>query len=618
MLILLLLQFFFGFTLTSHFLPEEINIYIVLSFSVSYGLSFSSIIFFAFSLFLGQSLFNLFVNILVMISTIFAFKLYITKRKKTDLINKFKRDSDKITCLSLIVYFYISVYLCKKTYFPKEMSLPTSMIYSFQEDLSIQNSLMYGINSGFTNIFMLKNPLAYKRYIFSRFLLPQHNVMLRLAGLDLPTSFRYVSTFEVFSFFVSSYLLGLEFGLNRFFAFIGPFISLYNGGFGFFRYLSSINRGNRNNDYFNDLSHSINIRHNPLLSLYLGTRSVVLSYSFIINTYYIVYGMTKKNIMPDKVSFKFFGFSTGLLFLAISDYLFVTFIIFIILYYNMSKFFLRRNFDIFHFVYPFILGCSFHISRVFHPQFVCRFLLIRSMWSFMYENGCIFPQVDYILYSFGIFPYIIYIGSFFLNSSDNAFIIPIILTSIISSYFGSSLFPENNIYNHFIIFNSISGILYLYISSNICYLIKDKAFKGIISSILTIIAVLSLLSTFLGSKKQWNTLKVIMSSTEEKISNWLMSNTDKKSIFYIDDMIFNSFLIVSGRQVFLSNEKILRLSDIYYSDLIKIKDDKEIYDIVDYFIIDTSINESRKIVRNLKKLVSFNDISIYQGAKTHN
>ena len=581
-------QLFLGFELSFSFLNHNYGLFSIIALSIPIGFCFSSLLFFFLSTILGQNLFHLFIHLgIILFISLFLFQNHLRRKIYWKL---FKGITYKDFIIPLI-YLILSSIIVFKTYLRYPRSFPMVIDSFIHEDLSLQSSFLVGINSPRVNIFYIYHPNYSGIPSVSRWLVPFHSVMLRIGKSNLRIALCIPTSLILFSFFLSMNLIGENLGLPYYINFLSPFIGILTSGFGFFRFLIAIKRNHRLNDYVSDLGDGRASRFHPILNMLLGNRSNSYSISIIAALFLALTKMIKNIYKFDKYSLIFIGFITGFILPALSHQAFISISIYLLIFSSIHSIRTLNIKDLSLLTTFFFIGSSIHIPRMLNSSFLSGIMGIEAPWSRLYKRGVLFPAVDFWVGTYGIFPFILLIGFFLLNKFERQLFLPSICCFFLFTFWKLQPNCEYNSVPILLVFMSLGGIIYLIIMYRFILIPKTLEAKGATAAIVLIITLISITSSLLGLQRQWKHQKQLWDDMDERLADWLIKKTDKKSIFLSPQIPLQPVSTLAGRQCYLESLDVLRNIGInpdermdFFKNLIKNNTIFGIENYISYFV----------------------------------
>lgn len=547
---LVLLEVCMGVLLSFCLLPSELNIFVMISFGIPTGIGVSTLIFFITSLFFGQNTFHLLVHIAILgfitfVLLIAALTLKL-KIRKTMKFNYYDLGA-------LAAYIVIPLYIANRAYFHSSRFLPPNMEPFIQEDLSLQASFLYGVNSPKLNVFKMKHPNFAGLSVVTRWLTALHSTMIRIGkgsmrmGLLLPTSL------EMFAYLIAMYNFAKDFKMPEYIAVLAPFIALNVGGFGFFGFLINSSRTNRFNDYVTDMFMGHPSRFHPLLSIYLASPPNIFAISLLAPIFVIIFKIANKSIKLDKKASLFIGFIPGLLLPPSQHQAFFGFAAYFAIFVVFYSFSGRAHFNFILLVIGFGAGTAFHITRMLTPTFLSNLFGIESPWSQLYKRGVLFPAVDFWMGMYGTFQIVLLVGFFLLNKSERIVFLPSVICFFIFTFLKLVPFCEYTQVTVFCVFMIIAGVVYAAIWYRFVFLPKSGEKRGVVAMIAIIFTVVTCLASFAGTHKQFNSGSPSWYDVDETLATFIMRRTPRDAVFIAPRTDIQVVSVIGGRQVFLSS-----------------------------------------------------------------
>lgn len=549
-------ELFFGFQLSNFLLSKKLSCYEIMPISIPIGFGISSILFFFCSLNLSFSSFHLILHSCGL--TLVGTMIHIKKNKFIVKFSKpFKRDLI-FNIVSLIVAFFISW----NAYFPKIGVMNIAYASDLPEEIGIMNSFYHGVNSGFVNIFKIRNPICYKCRSYTRWLTALHSAMLKVGfssdriALTIPSLLMIYSICSLMMYLSNVFIKGWLIPI------LTMFLFLFLGGFGMVNWLNSKERHNMNLDFVFDFGSKQTQWSSPILHYILGLRPSQMSLCLILSLLFV---LSKHDIEYNE--FIFLGIILGIL-PAVQHQVFICAIIYIISYFLIKSLYFQEK-NLLEKQKQFItLIISFSIVGVipliqYIPSSNRLFPIHKASFSkrVMLE-GSYFPFIRTWFDSLGFFPLItLSIGLFFIQKDLLLLYIPSLIIFLISNNFIFQGYSRQNIIIFYPFWITIASIVYMKTFVSITKLTKNEEIKGIIIGFLILLYISSIGSSILGYYRLRNSTKYVFTEEQYQIAKKISSLTPKKSVFISSNENYDVISTLTGKQSYLQNSYLTYIND---------------------------------------------------------
>lgn len=630
-LITLISQIWLGIEL---FLPtfyRELSIYSIVASGALLGIPISTFIFYFTSYFFGFNLIHLIIHTIFLL--IIDFLLNKKRRKTYDYTFK----ENIITIFSPIIVSFVSLIFIFPIMLTNYGSFLRSIIPTIHEELSLRASFLYGVNKHRNHFFLIDHPDCVGNYVVSRWLTSYHMSMLNLGFGGLRTILMTITIIYLISFFFLLLTICIEFRLHFFMCPLSVCLPLLIAGFGYFDFHKDCEKyhlcdsNEPDIDYVSYFGKGFNhdIFMNPLFHIIVG--NIPMGYAMGLSTL-CLFLLYRSICCQSSCSFlKIAGFIIGGILPSVSHQSFFALLTFSSLnclfqLWRQKKQYIKQ-FQSF-FLSLFISFVALNFVRYMNSDYLKNCFIFNRQYNQNIERGDFFPFIKYWFNAFGFYLFIIF-GLCWLVFSiiEKQFTFILLLTFLIFNFWQTQPLREENMLTFYSFLFTFGCGIYLAIAQRFSERWSIAEFRGIFGGIFFVITFFGCFSEICGIFNQILSWESTWDNKEIKISNWILKNTDEKSVFLSNRNFLDPVVSLCGRSLFLTNDY------LHKKEILNTKNRKKelhqfiknsnnqsctISKIVDYIVVwknDLLLEGIQLNSSNWKKVYNSDEIRIYKNIK---
>lgn len=516
------------------------------------GFSMSSTVFFSLSSLFGMNILHIIMHsaLLVLMSIYLHFKnSRMAKIRKIDFGIAF----------FLVFSAIFSYILTSKFYLPKPMHFSASVENFIHEEISLINSFVHGANCGFLKIFKINHPYCYKCVARTKWVTALHSAILIRGGASLSCALNVPTFLLTFAFSFLFLKFSNMFLDNIFYSLLSLVAFFFAGGLYSISLLWSSLHQQKGYDFVYRINGIQTEWYHPVLHYYMGMRSsqMVLSLSIVILHVLIRVGDSSKNnelffiglllgVLPSV------QFSGGLGMILYSCGFF---------YIRTRERILNHRGDLLSILLGFFSMFVLVLPLYFPKNTNMKLITRQNLYGPLIPRGIFFAPIVYWLESLGVFSITtLLIGVFFMDEKTKIFYIPSLIAFLFGNFFKTQTLLQYNISYFYPSWMLIASIIHIKALAKLADIPSTEEKKGITTAISICLYILSVSSGIIGFVNMNHSNKQLWTEQTTKVANWIISNTNPKSVFYGPQEMYNPITVLSGRILYTHSERMLQVS----------------------------------------------------------
>ncbi|KAK8878113.1 hypothetical protein M9Y10_004877 [Tritrichomonas musculus] len=592
-------QIWLGIELFLPLLYQELSLYSIVSAGCLLGISISTFIFFFSSYFFGFNLIHLIVHTICLD----IFNFYLNQRRRKTYDYTFKENF--LTFFSPIVVSLVSFIFIFPLFLSTYGSFLASIMPSIHEEFSLRASFLYGVNKHRNHLFLIEHPDYSGQFIVSRWLTSYHMSMLNIGFGGFRTVLIFTTTIYVISYFLFLISICIDFRLHFFAC---PFVialPVFISGFGFFDFLKNCEKYNlcdskeTNIDYISYFGKGFdhNLYLNPILHIVIGNIPMLFSLSLSSLSLLLIYRSIccRTSCSLLKVN----GFIVGGILPSVMHQSFFAMFVISTLNCLFQLWRQKRNYikQCKCFFSTFFISFIFlNLVRYTNFNYLKNCFIFDRQYSQNIERGDSFPFFKYWYDAFGFYLFIIFGLSWFVFSIiEKQFTFILFVTFIIFNYWQTQTSKVENLFTFYSFLFTFGCAIYMATAQRICFYWSIAEFRGIFTGIFSVVTLLCCISGIIGIGQQILIWDTPWDEDRIRLSNWILKNTNEKSIFLSKRGFLDPVVSLCGRSQFITNDYLAMKENI---DIKKRKD--ELF----HFIGDSN---SENLLENVDYIVVWKD-----------
>jgi len=551
-----LVDIVFGADLSLLFLGEKYDLIQHVFIGIPLGIGISTLVFYYTSLLLGFNTFHLIIQEIVLGFISYSFLIHRFVKKKVR-ISKMTLE----TTFFIVVSIFISAYMSKIAYYPKEKYIQISFKGDFHEELSLMNSFFCGVNSGMTNLFKIRHPYCYKCISRTRWLTAAYSAMMRCGFANINLSICFPSFLYLLSFCFCFQKLASQVLKNFVLSSLTLVLALFCGGYGFYYWTQATTRHNMDLDFvFNFGSKQTEWSH-PIFHYLFAFRPSQMSLSIVTIIMLLLFNNTNRFI--DKSDLIMIGAFLGLL-PPLQHQVFFGAVIFVLTNLLLHFPFTKRSEwkDTFKSISLFLI--SFVIVGgipliLYIPRPTNDFLIEKELFYQNKKNSAyVFPMISTWTDALGLsFLVYAFCGWFISDSCFMKLYIASIVVFIFGNHYCFTHYNRHNIILFYPFCIILYAIILMKLLQNLSNMCSNEEIQGVLIGLGMIVFIISTGSAVLGFVRLKNQTIQVWDEEMLKAATWISQNTPKKALFAAAPNDYNIVSTFAGRVLYVHSPRLI-------------------------------------------------------------